>query len=371
MPKNARCISAMLMTCGIPLIVHSGVAFSGDSCNALLALGLYNVTQSSSAAEGQAMALSTFCSYDYSSSSTSSATKAGIKASFIGIFGGSASGSYSDSEIVTAQHQLCTSGYNSSAYSNQASAYARTVYQGTLDAWNQCQALSLRGLNFDVRTSSTLQGVTIIIKPATGVSARFSGLYQDGLGDSVCKRTLPPASGSTVGTAVAVNETTSFSFSAAQPVTINCKRTMQQDADDNYFADAQDLIVVTSADSLRIPLAAIGSLARATIEQVTAQIAEHTTAQIAEHTSTSTILCRKTNNPFTGGPGGYTVNFAASDCGGNLPNQSYKGVMKTFNICGVIANPGVNDSPVPGVGFWSVNGVCGHYTVEALYVKVR
>lgn len=279
MSKSTLRIATLLAIFGVPLILQPRTALSGDSCNALLTLGLYNVTQSSSAQDGNNLALSTFCSYDYSSSQTSTERRAAIKASFFGLFGGGVSGGTADSEIVTTQHQLCTSGYNSSAYSNQASAYARTVYQGTLDAWNKCQALSLRGLDFNVLTSSTLQGVTIMIKAATGVSARFSGLYQDGLGTSVCKRTLPPPSGSSVGTAVTVNDTTSFAFSAAQLVTISCQRNMQEDADGNYFADAQDLTIVTSADSIRIPLAAVGSLARSTVEQVTAEIAEQTTAQ--------------------------------------------------------------------------------------------
>ncbi len=56
----------------LSLLLLPNLAWSaGESCNALLNLGLYNVNQSSSASDAQAMSLSTFCSADYSNSSIS------------------------------------------------------------------------------------------------------------------------------------------------------------------------------------------------------------------------------------------------------------------------------------------------------------
>jgi len=252
-------------------VLLPSIAYSGESCNALLNLGLYNVSQSSSAADGQAMSLSTFCSADYSSSSTTSERKAAIKGSY-GLFSAGASGSISDSEIIIKQSNVCTSGFNNSAYSSQASAYSQNVYQGTLDAWNKCQALSKKNLDFEVWASSTLQGVTVIVTPAAGVRASFNGLYQDGAGSSVCKRTLPPSAAFPNGKVMVVDEASSFKITSAQKLTINCKRKMQKDLQGNLSADAQDLIFVTSADSLRVPMAAVGNLARATVDKVKTDI---------------------------------------------------------------------------------------------------
>ena len=278
--------------------------WAGNSCNALLNMGLYNVGQSSSASEGQSLTKSTFCSADYSSSKTSSDTKAAIEASY-GLFSGSGSGSSSKSEIIAKQASVCTSGFNSSAYSDEASAYAQTVYQGSLDAWNKCQELSNKGLDFEVRSSSTLQGVTVIITPAAGVTATFNGIYQDGSGQSVCKRTIKPV-GSTTGKTVKVDSASFFKFSAAEKVTINCKRIMKKDADGNLSADAQDLIFVTSADSLRVPLAAIGNLSRVTYDQIKADFdldIDKLNKKIGTKLPRAKLQCRdvKTSSDIDGG----------------------------------------------------------------------
>jgi hypothetical protein len=248
----------------LPTLVWS----AGESCNALLNLGLYNVTQSSSAADGESMSKSTFCSADYSKIDESSSQAVAIKASY-GLFSGGASGSASSRQIQETQSSVCTSGFSSSAYSNQASDYARVVYQGSLDAWNKCQQLANKGLAFEVQPSSTLQGVSVTITAPTGLAARFSGVQQYGVGQSNCQTTINGKiiNFSKSNPLLAVP----FKFTAASRLTLNCTRQMDTIGND-LIADAQDLVFVTSADNLTVPLAEIGSLSRASVDQIKADV---------------------------------------------------------------------------------------------------
>jgi hypothetical protein len=218
------------------------------------------------------LAKSTFCSADYSQISKTSAQAANIEAEY-GLFSGGAGGSASESEIVTKQSQVCTSGFNSSAYSNQASDYARTVYQGSLDAWNRCQSLADRGLNFEMQSDPALQGVTVTLSAAsTGTASTFLGLSQIGSGRSTCKTTLPGRAGSLSGQVITVDESTSFRFDSGSKLSIICERDMVSDGKNNLSADAQTLVFNTSTGAYQVPLAAIGRLSPVSVDQATAQI---------------------------------------------------------------------------------------------------
>lgn len=254
---NKRLIAVSLTFLTLPTIAWS----AAEHCNALLNLGLYNVAQSSSAADGQSMSKSTFCSADYSMIDQSSTQAAAIKASY-GLFSGGASGSASSRDIEIKQSSVCTSGFSSAAYSDKASEYARVVYQGSLDAWNKCQTLASKGLVFEVLPSSSLQGVSVIMTAPTGLKAKFMGVTQFGQGHSDCTTTLN-------GVLKNVGPSTPIAMTAASKVTVNCSRQMETVGDD-LIADQQDLVFSTSADTMTVPLAAIGSMARATADQIKA-----------------------------------------------------------------------------------------------------
>ncbi len=250
-----------------------------DSCDALLKAGIYNTTQSSSAEDSQSLAKSTFCSADYSNTQTSSSQRAAINASY-GLFSGGASGAASDSEIVTKQSQVCTSGFNSSAYSNQASYYSRTVYQGSLDAWNQCQALAGRGVIFETQLDSGLQGVSVTLSTVAGTSGKFLGMSQMGTGRFLCRTTLPARGTSLTGKVITIDASTAFTFDSASKLTINCQRQMIKDAANNLNADAQTLVFNTSAGAYQVPMAAIGSLSRTSVDKAMAQISAAALANV-------------------------------------------------------------------------------------------
>ncbi|MDP1615406.1 MAG: hypothetical protein Q8L68_06380 [Methylococcales bacterium] len=262
--------------------------YAADSCNALLTVGIYNVSQSSSANEGESMAKSTFCSADYSLSSTTSSQQASIKASFMSYFSGGVSGSVSDSQIIETQHNVCTSGFNSSSYSNEASSYSHTIYQGALDAWNQCNALASKGLNFEIQADNTMQGVAVSLSTAsTGTSGKFLGLTQVGLGSSVCKTTTAK------GQVITLAENTLFNLNSASKLTVICKRNMRTDGSGNLFADDQTLFFNTSTGAYQVPLAGIGSLSRRTVDTIRAQIDDAVETMLA---NTSNILTTKINS---------------------------------------------------------------------------
>jgi len=222
-------------------------------------MGLYNVTQSDSAKAAEYQAMATFCAYDYSSSNISSSQSAQIEASY-GLFSGGAGGSASRQEIITKQSQVCSLGFNSSKYWEKASAYSRTVYQGSLDAWNRCQELANKGMEFDVQPSSTMQGVNVAITAPSGYQAIFYGVTQHGQGRSTCKIMAN-------GKITPISLTKPFTFDAASKVTVDCNRIMKKNGND-LSADAQDMVFVTSAKNLVVPLAAIGSFSRVTADQL-------------------------------------------------------------------------------------------------------
>jgi hypothetical protein len=242
-----------------------------DSCDSLLNAGIYNVTQSSSAEDSQSLLKSTFCSADYSNTSISSSQQAAIKASYGG-FGGGASGSTSSTEIITKQSQVCTSGFNSSSYSNQASAYSKVVYQGSLDAWNQCQALANKGVIFESQTDLGLQGVTVTLSTPAGTSSKFLGMSQMGTGRFLCRTTLPARGTSLTGKVIVIDASTAFTFDSASKLIINCQRQMRLSPAGDLNADAQTLVFNTSAGAYQVPMAAIGSYSRTSVDKAMAQI---------------------------------------------------------------------------------------------------
>jgi hypothetical protein len=251
----------------------SSFAIDGfNSCNALLTAGIYNTSQSNSSVDSQSVAKSSFCSADYSKVEKGSSQAASIEASY-GMFGGGASGSVSSSQITETQRNVCTSGFNSSAYSSQASNFARNVYQGSLDAWNQCQKLSQQGVNFDLQIDQSMQGATVTLSTtSSGSTVNFNGVDQIGLGRSICTTTRNSNTGSSTGKVLTVDKTTSLKFNSASKLTITCERQMSSDGKGGLFADAQSLVFNTSAGSYQVPMVTIGLSPRVTVDQAVANL---------------------------------------------------------------------------------------------------
>ena len=268
----------------IASLIFPTASFAVDdfsSCNALLTAGIYNTSQSSNNTDSESLKKSTFCSADYSlvsnqsSSSYSSAQSAQIKASY-GLFSGGAGGSSSNSnsvsssEITAMQKNVCTSGFDSSKYSSQASQFGRNVYQGSLDAWNNCQKLAQKGVNFDLQVDQSMQGAIVTISPSSsGSTVNFNGLDQIGLGRSICTTTRNSSTGSSTGKVLTVDKTTSLKVNSGSLLTITCERQMSSDSNGQY-ADAQTLVFNTSAGSYQVPMVTIGLSPRVAVDQAVA-----------------------------------------------------------------------------------------------------
>jgi hypothetical protein len=235
----------------IGVACFSSVSIASDSCSTLLTQGIYNVTSTSSASEGEAMAKSQFCQKEYSYSSSSE--RAAISASFLSYF--SVGGDSSDARIIEKQKSVCTSGFSSSSYSNYASSYSRTIYQGALDAWNKCNELSARGVIFELQPDNTNLGVVVSFSSPVGSTAKFYGFDQTGLGSSVCKH---------LGTTITENFPTDLS--SANKFTLICSRNKNQDISGSYFVDAQSLFFDTSAGVFQVPLSGTAMLSHSTVD---------------------------------------------------------------------------------------------------------
>ena len=277
---------ALVILC-LTLTTFTNWAWSGESCNALLKLGLYNVTQSSSSIDAQSLITSTFCSYDYSQISETSSQAATIKAAY-GLFSGGASGSVSRQDIITKQSSVCTYGYDSSRYIKNTSDYSKTVYQGSLDAWNQCQAIASQNLNLNVQPSSTMQGVSVSISVPSGYDAWFYGVAQYGAGRSDCS--VYGSNG-----LMNVTPTSPVKVNAASLLTVSCARQMDKVGND-FFADAQYLVFITSKSNLTVPLAAMGNLSRITVDQINGQTDAKIKAQTTPITTNLSSLTTSFND---------------------------------------------------------------------------
>ena len=316
---NLKLLSLVTISLTLP-----SLAWSGDSCNSLLKLGLYNVTQSSSSIDAQSLVTSTFCSFDYSKIEETSTSAAAIKAAY-GLFSGGASGSVSKQEIITKQSSVCTSGFDSSKYISNTTAYSKTVYQGSLDAWNKCQEIAAQNLNFNVQPSSTMQGVSVSISVPPGYDAWFYGVAQYGSGHSDC---------SVFGSngLMNVTMTSPVKFNAASSLTVSCARQMAQIGND-FFADAQDLVFITSRDNLTVPLAPMGSLSRLTVDQINGQTDGKIKVQIAPITASLNGLIGKAKGVITIKAGTFTsTSTSAFDVATVISNTLLSSNPKNSNI---------------------------------------
>ncbi|MDD5227940.1 MAG: hypothetical protein PHN45_08950 [Methylococcales bacterium] len=248
------------------------VADGFESCNALLKVGVYNLSQNESSTNIDSLKKANFCAYDYSKVGSSSAEGLGVSAAYDELDFGASLGvnsSASSSQITEKQSSVCQGVFGKDKYVQNISSSSQNIYQGALDAWNQCQALAKKGIDFIYSPDPTMQGVTLTLSTSSsGSTMKFKGLSQTGSGRSTCKTTLPARGTSISGKVITVDETTSFDFNSASNVTITCDRQMLSNGQGDLSADAQTLVFNTSAGAYQIPLGKIGLLSRSTVDQV-------------------------------------------------------------------------------------------------------
>lgn len=249
----------------LPTISH---ADNSNSCAALLKIGIYNLAQSDNVVDSDLLKKSSFCAYDYNKIQTSPSQMALIEDAYK-LFG-NVGGATSLAQITDAQTRVCAAGFGSDIYRTKAKPFSQNVYQDSLDAWDNCQNLDKQGVVFSIQQpDSKLQSVTATLSVKPSYSAvTLNSLQQSGTGHSICKATLAPRNGSFSGKTIAVDDTTSLKFDATNKITITCNRQMANNGKGDLSADAQRLSFNTSAgDPLVIPLEAIGSLSRMSVDK--------------------------------------------------------------------------------------------------------
>ena len=294
--RNYKYLIALTMF--LPTISH---ADNSNSCAAFLKLGVYNLAHSENVVDSELLKKSSFCAYDYNKIQTSPAQMALIEDAYK-LFG-NVGGTASLAQITEVQTRLCTAaGFGSDIYRVQAAPISQNVYQTSLDAWNNCQSLAKEGVNFNLQPDSTMQSVTVTLSTnSTGMPATLNNLQQTGTGRSICEATLPPRNGSFSGKTIAVDKTTSLKFDSSNKLTITCQRQMLKTGND-FSADEQSLIFNTSIGSYQVPMAAIGSLSRMSVDKATTEIQTVISADVSKQISGMIVPFNLTSCPSSWSP---------------------------------------------------------------------
>ena len=128
------------------------------ACDSLIQHGLSNIAYSTDQSTYLNRLAYNFCKADYSSASNSEKHSLDVTyESFRGAYGGA---EMSASEFHSSQ---CTDLVQQvDVYSDQA-VYAQTIYQGAVNAWNQCMTLALRQLetNLNVSPDQTVADISL------------------------------------------------------------------------------------------------------------------------------------------------------------------------------------------------------------------
>jgi hypothetical protein len=203
--------------------------------------------------------------------------------------------------IIQKQAELCSNKFNSDAYLKAVSDDAKNMYSSTLQAWNQCNIANGKGLRFEAKPSSSLQGFTVDLSITdSGRPHNFKGLTLEG-GNATCTTQLAPRGGaSTSGKLVTVDASTYIPLTTST-ISINCKREMLDDGmgTNSKAAEATGLHFDTSAGSVVVPLAAIGKVPRVEYDRAVAEVQRVADSKMGEIQQTVTNLTTRTSDVET------------------------------------------------------------------------
>jgi len=348
-----------------------------SDCGEILRLGLYNTQYQTSTTDANNIALSQLCSYDYSLNSSTSSGSVEAGASFFGIFGGSAGGASYSQQIIAAQKQYCTKGFNSSTYSSSSSSFAQQLYQGSITAWSQCNTLQSRGLVVNIDTSPDFAVTNVSLSwPATSGPV-FKGLYVPTntaalKGSAVCSIAING------GKNVIASANTTFPLNGSVD-TFNCSRVFYTDSAGNAFSNATRLSFNTSEGNIDVDLPPIGKLTSQSVAQILNQVTTLQNKVSALNTSTPIACSPSTFSNPTNSPKlpNYTPDIYS--CNINTPSKgvlflSFDGVI-TGNTCtytmfldgqatGIGAFTEVTSSVESAHGSLAVNVASGAHTLS-------
>jgi hypothetical protein len=235
-------------------------------CNELIRLGLYNVRNTVDQHDSLVSAYNHLCNQSYNSSSSSRQGAMNFSFNFlkVGLGLGGSSGSSLSQESWTS---ICTDTATQNKLYTYNSLNSQTIYDGSLNAWQNCVNLQARGLKTDIRPTSTFSGVSFDLYWTGSAPAKFRGIEQPDLGKANCTVTaILPVNGvnTTVTQVVKANTQLNLTTKAANFV---CNRLMATAADGTKSSEATRLTIKTSDGSFDIDLPPLG-LRRVSIPEI-------------------------------------------------------------------------------------------------------
>jgi hypothetical protein len=126
------------------VVLISGAAF-GQDCNAITNQGIFNIERVQTSQAADSLKYNNECYKDFSSSDDSTVAHAEVT-----IFGsGSGSGGLNITQRRQRLTDWCNTEKSQASSAQQLTTESRRIYQGALDAFNQCNALIQKGIKIE------------------------------------------------------------------------------------------------------------------------------------------------------------------------------------------------------------------------------
>lgn len=152
----------------------------GQSCDALLTHGLYNVSIATSERSYKAAEYGKICSSDYESSGEATQKQIQGGLSYAG-FGASAASGKSESSWAEAQKEYCETNENNVEEDEGMRAESRQIYDRGIQAWERCVELSSRNVLIDFVVSESSANATTVTYGISYTGAGTSGIELTGI----------------------------------------------------------------------------------------------------------------------------------------------------------------------------------------------
>lgn len=225
-----------------------------EDCNELIRLGIYNVYNTISEHDSLVTAYHQLCTEDIDKVSTEKKRGMSLAFEFLKIKIGPISGNYDTTLTTDTQRKYCETIDTSNKLRTYDSVQSQQIYDGSLNAWQNCLAMQARGLKTDIRPTSTFSAVSFDLYWTGSVGAKFRGIDQPDLGKSNCIVTT--TSGNKTVTQV-VKSDTQFPLTTKASNFV-CNRTIKTEIDGTKYSDAMRLTIKTSDGSFDIDMPPLG-----------------------------------------------------------------------------------------------------------------
>jgi len=222
-------------------------------CNELIRLGIHNVYKSVDKHDSLATAYHHLCYENYESANTDRKKSMNASFSFLKYKLGFGLGGES-SLTQTTQTKICEDKKIYNELNSYNSIESQQIYDGALNAWQNCLTMEQRGLKIDIRPTPTFSAISFDLHWTGSYAAEFLGLEQPDLGKAVCNVT---SNKKRITTTVKAGPRTKFPLTT-KAATFVCKRLMKTSHDGIKYSEATRLTIKTSDGSFDIDMPPLG-----------------------------------------------------------------------------------------------------------------